>query len=310
MTSKIAATDTTRLIKEKPTQGVGFYLQGEWLFFKRMWPAIYDLSTSETYVFASAIAFNALLSFFPFVVLLGSFLLHVLHWPLGYVTIYRLMMAFVPVDDWGQLFKSMDEVTRLSAGQASVISIALLALSSSGIFLPVEIALNRAWGFTKPRGFFKQRLTYLALVVVCGAIILGCVAQASAWDYALGGVLRDVSRRSGTAHAAGLLIALPFVVLLLFLIYYWVPNGKVQGSQIFFVSVAMGVLLTLTTFGYRLAVPYLDFKVKYKYLFGPMTVVLWIFISSFIFILGANLSARQVLPRAWTGKLPQQSVAE
>src|SRR5205085_5561489 len=104
------APNTTLIAEAQSVHGVGFYLQGEWLFFKRMWPAIYDLSTGETYVFASAIAFNALLSFFPFVVLLGSFLLHVLHWQPGYVTIYRLMMAFVPVDDWAQLFRSMDEV--------------------------------------------------------------------------------------------------------------------------------------------------------------------------------------------------------
>lgn len=309
MTSKIAAANTTPIAKS--AHGVGFYLQGEWLFFKRMWPAIYDLSTSETYVFASAIAFNALLSFFPFVVLLGSFFVHVLHWQAGYETIYRLMRAFVPVD-WSQLFRSLDEVTRLSAGKASVISIAMLALSSSGIFLPLEIALNRAWGFKKPRGFFKQRLTYLGLVVVCGAIILGCAAQASALDYALGGVLRvdTAAARTWTFHAAGMLITLPFIVLLLFLIYYWVPNGKVQGSQIFFVSVAMGVLLALTTFGYRLAIPFLNFRGNYRQLFELMAIVIWIFISSFIFILGANLSARQVLPKAWTGKLPQQAATE
>src|SRR5207237_5275125 len=182
-----------------------------------------------------------------------------------------LMRARGPVEG-GQLLTRLEEVTGLSAGRASAISIALLVLSSSGIFLPPEIALNRAWGFKKPRGFFKQRLTYLALVIVCGAIILGCVAQASAWDYALGGVLRanPAFASSCTFHAAGLLIALPFIVLLLFLIYYWVPNGKVQGSQIFFVSVAMGVLLTLTTFGYRFAVPFLNFRGNYRYLFGPM----------------------------------------
>jgi hypothetical protein len=33
-------------------------------------------------------------------------------------------------------------------------------------------------------------------------------------------------------------------------------------------------------------------------------VIIWIFISSFILILGANLSAHEVLPRAWTGRLP------
>ena len=53
------------------------------MFFKKMWPAIYDLSTTETYVNASAIAFNVMLSFFSFAVLMGSFLINVLNWKRG-----------------------------------------------------------------------------------------------------------------------------------------------------------------------------------------------------------------------------------
>ncbi|MBO0799072.1 MAG: hypothetical protein J2P31_09640, partial [Blastocatellia bacterium] len=35
-----------------------------------------------------------------------------------------------------------------------------------------------------------------------------------------------------------------------------------------------------------------------------MALVTWIFITAFILILGANLSVKEVLPRAWTGLLP------
>jgi hypothetical protein len=35
-----------------------------------------------------------------------------------------------------------------------------------------------------------------------------------------------------------------------------------------------------------------------------MALVTWVFISSFILILGANLSAHKVLPESWTGYLP------
>jgi hypothetical protein len=36
-------------------------------------------------------------------------------------------------------------------------------------------------------------------------------------------------------------------------------------------------------------------------------LVTWVFILSFILILGANLSARQVLPRFWTGRQPRHT---
>jgi YihY family inner membrane protein len=213
------------------------------------------------------------------------------------------MMAFIPTESI-LLFRSLDEVTRGPGGRASLISVALLVFSSSGAFLPLEIALNRAWGFKEPRGMVRQQLTYLPLVVACGVIILGCVALASVWDYALSGLLGEGETRRLLFNFLGTVTALPFIVLIFFLIYCWVPNGRVQRSQVFFTSVATALLWVMATFAYRLLLPVLDFRGSYGQLFAVMAVVIWIFVSSFILILGANLSAYQVLPRAWTGRLP------
>jgi membrane protein/epoxyqueuosine reductase len=296
-------SDTAPVAEQRPARGWRFYLKGGWLFFKKMWPAVYDLSTSETYVFASAIAFNALLSFFSFVVLIGAFLIHVARWQHGYETIYRLMMAFVPVES-GLLFRSLDEVTRGPGGQVGLFSVALLIFSSSGAFLPLEIALNRAWGFKQTRGVIKQQVIYLPLVIACAAIILGAVALISVWDYVLGGLLGEAILRRLIFNTVGTVVSLPFIVLIFFLIYYLLPNSKVQGSQIFFSSVAMGALWVMATFVYQLLIPAFNFRGSYGGMYGLMAVVIWVFISSFILILGANLSAREILPRAWTGRLP------
>src|SRR5262245_47985330 len=141
-----AAQETVPLGPAPTGRGIGFYARGGWLFFKKMWPALYDLSTTETYVNASAIAFNILLSFFSFVVLIGSFLVNVLHWKRGYETSFRLMMSLAPKTS-RSLFESLDQVTRGPGGKATLVSFGLLIFSASGVFQPVEAALNRAWGF-------------------------------------------------------------------------------------------------------------------------------------------------------------------
>ena len=74
VTEGTGAAPATAPIPQAPARrGLKFYAQGGLVFFKKMWPALYDLSTTETYVNASAIAFNVMLSFFSFAVLLGSF---------------------------------------------------------------------------------------------------------------------------------------------------------------------------------------------------------------------------------------------
>ncbi|HKC87226.1 MAG TPA: YihY/virulence factor BrkB family protein [Blastocatellia bacterium] len=308
-TNNMGAAAATAPMPASPAPGgLRFYARGGWLFFKKMWPALYDLSTTETYVNASAIAFNVLLSFFSFVVLIGSFLLNVLQWQRGYQTSFRLMMSLAPKES-GDLFKSLDVVTRGPGGKATLISFGLLIYSASGIFQPLEAALNRAWGF-KERDFIKQYATYLSLAVVCAAIMLAPIALGSLYDFGIekvfglfGASVNDVWRKY-IFYVIGPPIALPFVALLFFVIYYFVPNGKVQASQTAFTSIATALLWFIAMFVFWLALPLFDFEESYKKLASLMALVTWIFFSSFILILGANLSAHKVLPESWTGYLP------
>jgi membrane protein/epoxyqueuosine reductase len=302
-TTRIEVAPGTTPIAAPTRGGLRYYLRGSWLFFKRMWPAIYDLSTPEAYVYASAIAFNLILSFLPFMILLGSVLLNVFNWQRGYETVYVLVRAFFPVDS-KTLFWGLDEVTRGPSGRAGLISFGLLVFASTGVFAPLELALNRAWGFQRPRGFLRQYVIYILLVAVCGAVILAGVSLASLWDYALAAVIGDTMRAT-VFKAISVLVSLPFIALIFFLIYYWVPNGKVQANQIFFTSAATALLWVLMTFGYWLVLPLLDFQSSYGRLFTLVALITWVFMTAFIMILGANLSAREVLPRAWTGRLPQ-----
>lgn len=308
-TVKVGAAPATAPIPEAPLRrGLKFYARGGWMFFKKMWPAIYDLSTTETYVNASAIAFNVMLSFFSFAVLMGSFLINVLNWERAYQTSFLLMMSLAPKES-AELFKSLDEVTRGPGGKATVISFALMIYSASGVFQPLEAALNRAWGF-KERSFIKQYATYLSLAVACVVIMLAPVALGSIYDLVIAkvfgvfGASIDPAWRKYIFYVIGPLLALPFVSLLFFVIYYFVPNGKVQASQTMFTSIATALLWMIAMLAFWVALPLFDFEGSYKKLASLMALVTWVFISSFILILGANLSAHKVLPETWTGYLP------
>lgn len=283
-------------------RGWRFYVRGSWEFFKKMWPAVFDLTTTETYVNASAIAFNIILSLFSFVVLVGTLLIKVMHWQRGYEAFFFLLRALVPKES-GMLFRSLDAATMAPGNKATWLSFGLLIFSASGVFQPLEAALNRAWGF-KERGVIKQYLMYLFLVILCAVIILIPVALGGLYNSAIVALLGETPSRMNFFNVMAPVLALPFIALLFFVIYYLVPNGKVQASQVVFTAIATAVLWLLATFAFWLALPLFDFQTSYQQLASLMALVTWVFISSFILILGANLSARQVLPPAWTGRLP------
>ena len=294
-----AAPDT-----QKVGRGLKFYARGSLLFFKKMWPAIYELTSTETYVNASAIAFNIMLSFFSFVVLVGSFLLNIVHSQRSYETFYRLMRSLMPKES-GMLFESLDQVTRGPGGKATLFSFGLMIFSASGVFQPLEAALNRAWKF-KERGLVKQYATYLLLVLICSIVILMPVALGSGYDFVLE-ALFGAHGRDVAFKFLGPILASPFIVLLFFVIYYFVPHGKVPLNQVVFTAVATAVLWMLATFAFWLALPLFDFSGSYKQLSSLMALVTWVFISSFILILGADLSARQIVPQSWVGWLPKKA---
>lgn len=287
---------------QKTGRGFGFYLRGSWLFFKKMWPTIYELTSTETYVNASAIAFNIMLSFFSFIVLIGSFLIHIAGSQRAYETLFRLMRSLMPKES-GMLLTSLDQATRGPAGKATLLSFGLMIFSASGVFQPLEAALNRAWKFPE-RNFVKQYLVYMLMVLICSVIILCPVALGSVYDFILVSIFGQSPVRDWFFKIVGPIMSLPFLALLFFVIYYFIPNGKVKLNQVVFTSVAIAVLWLLVTFIFWLTLPLFDFGNSYNQLSSLMALVTWVFISSFILIMGADLSARQIIPESWTGWMP------
>src|SRR6202165_2517213 len=56
--------------------------------------------------------------------------------------------------------------------RAEVFSLAMLLITSTGIFLPLEVALNRVWRFRNNRSYLRNQLMSLGLVFACGSLAL------------------------------------------------------------------------------------------------------------------------------------------
>jgi len=218
--------------------------------------------TNEGRRCADAIAFNVLLSFFSFVVLIGSFLLNIIHWRQGYETLYLILRSLVPKDS-AQIFWSLDRVTQGPGGRATIISFALLIFSSLGIFQPIEMALNRAWGF-RERELLRQYLLYIGLTIGCALVLLGLIAFGSLFNMALDLLSVGIETRAWVFRYIGPVISLPFIFILIFSIYYFVPNGRYEPGQLIFTSVAMAILWVLMTILFRAVMPVFGFEESYN----------------------------------------------
>src|SRR6478609_8139353 len=96
---------------------------------------------TEVHTFAFSVAANAILSFFPFVLLLMTLVLRVFHSPAMYRVIMELLRDYLPA---GQDFVIRNLSALATARkQVQVLSFLILLITSTGIFMPLEVALNR-----------------------------------------------------------------------------------------------------------------------------------------------------------------------
>ena len=261
---------------------------------RRVWPAIADLASNEVYVFASAIAFNALLSFFPFVILLLVLCRNVFEWPAGYAAVLRLLQEdYLPINQ-DFIVTNLRAVVETKYREAATLSILSLAFTSSGLFAPIEMALNRAWGVTEHRTFVRGRLIALSLVVGCGALALGSVYITAytqdvlrAW---LGG-FADVAPVRLLSMAALRVMIFPITVSIFFLVYYVLPNRRIYVREVLPVAVFTGLLWEVTKYLFIWLAPKLGFRDIYGPFYLSVTLVTWAYISASILLLGANLSS-------------------
>jgi YihY family inner membrane protein len=261
---------------------------------RRIWPAIVDLASNDVYVLSSAIAFNALLSFFPFVILLLVLCRNILQWEEGYDAILRLLRDdYLPISQ-DFIVKNLKAVTEAKFGQAALLSLATLAFTSSGLFAPVEMALNRAWRIAEQRSLVRGRLIAIGLVVGCGALALVSVYITAhsqellrAW---LGGFAQWAPVRVLSAIALRTLI-FPVTVAIFFLVYYVLPNRRMYIRQVLPIAVLTGLLWEGSKYLFIWLAPNLGFQDVYGPFYVTVTLVTWAYLSSLILLFGANLAS-------------------
>ncbi len=250
------------------------------------------LLRTEVHTFAFSVAANAILSFFPFVLLLMTLIRRVFQSPVMYDVVVQLLRDFLPA---GQDFVIRNLNALVEARhRAQVVSLIILLFTSTGIFMPLEIALNRIWRFPNNRSYFGNQLISLALAFSCGVLALLSIAL-TAGNIAL---LENALRSHGpfVVRLGGFLMMKAFAVsasiAIFFLIYWVLPNGKVPLRAVLPTAVIMGLLSETLKYAYILALPRLNFQEVYGPFALSVSLMFWAFLSGLLMLTGAHLSAR------------------
>ena len=252
------------------------------------------LVQTDVHTFAFSVAANAILSFFPFLLLLMTLIRYVFHSQLMYHVVEDLLRDYIPT---GQEFVIRNlNVLVGTHHQAKVFSLVMLLITSTGIFVPLEVALNRVWGFPRNRSYLRNQLVSLGLVFACGSLAL-----LSVWLTA-----SNVALVKSALHGYGAwyvtladfasmkIFAILASIAIFFLVYWLLPNGKVPARGVIPAAVLMGLLSEALKYGYIYALPRLNFAEVYGPFAISVSLMFWAFLSGMLLLTGAHLSARKI----------------
>ena len=250
------------------------------------------LAQTEVHTYAFSVAANVILSLFPFIVLMLTLARQVFHSPAMEAVIADEIRYFLPA---GQDFviRNMTILSRAHGG-VQIASIVMLLISSTGVFIPLEVALNQVWRAGKNRSYLMNQLVSLGLAFAIGTLTLLSISLTAAQHSLLSFLFLGNTDNVVFNFLAHWLLQISAAVIsvLIFLLIYWVlPNRRLPIVAVLPAAITTGLLWEVAKRIYIALLPLLDFRSVYGPFSVSVSLMMWAFVSGLLMLAGAHYSA-------------------
>jgi YihY family inner membrane protein len=241
------------------------------------------------------VAANAILSFIPFIVLLYTLARSVFRSATMVRVVTEMVQLFLP--------SNQDWVAAHLAAQAprhgvQIVSLIMILISCTGIFLPLEVALNQAWGVTKSRNYLSNQVVAFGLALVMVALGVGVLLLnadepqllASQSFYHPDSGMSQIISHVWLALSSGIAC-----ILFFFSIYWLLPNRKVPAGPVLRTAIMTGIVWMAAKYIFVAVLPHMDLKSLYGPFYVSVGLLFWAYVSGLILFAGAQFSVARVV---------------
>jgi membrane protein len=259
-----------------------------------VWRGLCGIYNSNDLTFASSIAYYALLSLFPFFLLLFSILGSVTANAQERTAILGFVLRYFP-RQFEFVTSQLDalQVARVRLGVAGSL---LMIWAAMGVFSAVTSAVNHAWGVEKQPSYFKHKMMAFVMLVAASLLLLTGLLLVSAIN-----VIEAKWFAVVLVRTPGLMVmehlALKWLSTIVFiavvgLIFYFVPNAKVRFRDVWVGAVLTGLLWRGALSGFSW---YVRDMSRYSNVHGSIAAVVvflvWVYISAVLLLFGVEVTA-------------------
>lgn len=270
--------------------------------FKIGLDAFYTFLTDDGWAIASHIALSTLMALFPFLIVLTSLA--------GFFgskdladQAAGLMLQVWPAQVASTLSGEIHDVLTTTRGDALTIGAVLAVYFASNGVESLRVALNRAYGVIEQRRWYWLRLESIGYTLVAAItalvlaflIVLGPLLLEAARRYVP--LIVESNERMLTLARYG--IAIPAMIVALFILHAWLPAGRRSFAQIVpgIIFTMVASLLSSMVFGQYLARFASNYVTMYAGLASVIIALVFLYFLAAIFVYGGELNAAIIKSR-------------
>jgi membrane protein len=258
------------------------------------WRGFLGFVDSDDLTYAASIAYYALMSLFPFFLLACAVLGRATADVESRAAVFSFVLQYFP-EQFDFIAKQLDafQTSTVSFGAAGTVG---LLWGAAGFFGAINTAVNYAWDVEMPRSFWKQRLLSFVMLAVAALILLIALLLVSATQVVTASWFAAIAE-----HFPGLLVlrslAIRYATTLLFivvvgLVYYFVPNAKVRFRDVWIGAVMTGLLWKVALEGFSWYVRDMSRFTRVNGSIGVVVVFLvWVYTQAVILLYGVEFTA-------------------
>lgn len=259
-----------------------------------LWRGATGFYNSEDLTFAASIAYYALLSLFPFLLLALSVIAGITSNDADRLAVLGFVLRYFP-RQFEFVTDQLDAMQR-SPLQLTVAGSVLLLWAAMGVFGAITSAINHAWGVDRQPSYLKHKLISLVMLLAAGLLLLVALLVVTAANITEAGWFAEILVRAPALNelrgfAFRWATTLTFIVVV-GLIFYFVPNARVRFRDVWVGAIITGLLWRAALAGFSLYVRDISrFNVVHGQIAAVVVFLIWIYTSAVILLYGAEMTA-------------------
>ena len=199
-----------------------------------------------------------------------------------------------PTDD-GQEVKLTEHIDKiiqqffegLNKGSLTFISAIIVIWAALALLSKIEQSFNNIWHVARGRGFLQRIISYWAILTL-GPLLIGLGVYVSTQYEPIGRFQKDIISFS---QIGPVLLSYFVAVVVFFLLYFVLPNTKVQAKAAIWGAIVAALVWTLAKWGFS---QYVTEFIPYSKVYGVVGLiplgVFWIFVTWHIVLFGLQLT--------------------